>query len=215
MFTSAIIPFSALKHLPPHLRNLSIIELAIDKEWDPKDPKLVSRARHLLKLGLEGNSLDDSEKSEFLSSASPDSVNFLDMLPRTLRHFEFSHKTPIVPQLEGWKRLPKFIRHLEIWGSLPLNGDVLQYLPMEHLVYLEITLNYFDVGRMRRLPRTLRFGSLNAQLQLPNTEEFARAVPHLDIQASIECEAFHALRSRRDEAIQNGDAEALKELLRP
>lgn len=152
-------PYSSLRTcLPDRLRHLTLSPIYNDKSLKSSSLRKLNaeRSRHLLKIGLEEDCLDDSEKRVFQSKNSSDRHTILDFLPKTLRTLIFSESAGWEALKDDeWSHLPKRLETVQFIGTEALSPGILLHMPVTHLRSLHLTLESVSEAHLKRLPRNM------------------------------------------------------------
>ena len=148
--TTAVIPASQLKHLPPRLKVFKANCIFRDADFRPDDPIEINAMHSIMRIG-EGEGVKEKFDWQQLVSTSISSL-----LPRTLQDLIFSRFCHL-GRSEGLY-LPPNLTTLQIYSLDPqrVDGDLLLDLfKLEHLSSLDVTIKTFTDEHCKAFPRDL------------------------------------------------------------
>ena len=151
---SALIPFSCLIYLPPHLKFLTAFGFVHDAEFNALDPSLLERVRYLRQASRYSENEVGVQKLDCSTSEMKRRVSIFELLPRSLMVLRIDGVDGLVPRDFGY--LPA-LKALSIYsGDCILDPDCLFHLPMQIMKSLTINLVSIHGGHIKALGRNIR-----------------------------------------------------------
>lgn len=157
LLKGALCPLSALQFLSPHLERLLIRQFVKDAAFNLEESWVESKVQSLFAEAAF------SVCKEELTSQRPPALprHWFDLIPRKMVLLEASYPFLHTHDLQDWTRLPKAMTNLKLNCPLPLDNQVLRYLPMAEMNYLEIKIDPMDDEAVKHLGRKMKqFDSL-------------------------------------------------------
>lgn len=147
---SGIVPASQLKHLPPRLTHLSILDIFQDADFAPTDALEMSAMRNVFEIGrAEGIESDSFDWTQLKRASIPA------LLPRTLTSLKLQGDAMVLAKPD-WSMLPP---HLESFTCHPyrgIPGHSLREIPMKRMKEIGIKAKKVEDHHLELIPRSLQ-----------------------------------------------------------